>query len=399
MKRLIFHIGQPKTGTTTLQGSLAASRKALLKHGVLYPRRILGVNHRHTKAYFAGPQSASRLDRRRLNDDGPAIMEEADRAWKRICEDITHHAPATTILSSEGFFNIARYDAFPDFIRQLRKLADEVVFVTYIRSPSSYYLSSYQQHLKTTGIPQPPRQTELYRRALEPFVQSDQIRLEVHEFSRPDLIGGDIVADFTARYLTPEAAATVKTPDTKANTSISAEAMAILENVHNGANPLEYQDDGPVLANFTRRLIALDSELQGSAAPVYLPGVARIVHQSCTDLDWVRETFGIAFKMPEDAPNARGIKRENLSSVRALCPVDEARYRALWERVIESSAAEKTDGRPNTQTGKSATRQGWLASTRKLSATVRFRFCSVIRSIQQHAIARGIRALVRRKDR
>ena len=35
--KAIFHIGFPKTGTTTLQNSLHAARGALARHGVLYP--------------------------------------------------------------------------------------------------------------------------------------------------------------------------------------------------------------------------------------------------------------------------------------------------------------------------------------------------------------------------
>ncbi len=48
--RIVVHIGMPKTGTTTLQNSLANSYNFLIKHGVLYPV-IKGMNNNH---FFLG---------------------------------------------------------------------------------------------------------------------------------------------------------------------------------------------------------------------------------------------------------------------------------------------------------------------------------------------------------
>ena len=390
MKRIIVHIGQAKTGTTTLQGSLFASRDALLKHGVLYPRTIRGNNHRLAKAYFDGPEAAHKLERRLHAGDNGAIVEEATRAWNLIRDDIAKHKPATTILSSESFFSMAMNKGFSDFFELLTDMAEEVTFVAYLRAPSALYLSLYQQNLKVFGDRATLEKHAYYEPPLKHYLQTKHINLKVHKFDRAHLARGDIVADFTSRYLSADAASAVCPPDATANASISAEAMKIFEEIHKGTAPSGYGHLGPFTQSMSKRIRATDSKVPGKSSPRYKPGIARIVHDCSTDLDWVKKSFGIKFDVPEAHPDAVDISIDDLNGVSDFCVLDQDRYVALWRELAENSKNRKASAvaRPTPSPNKSA---GLINPLRSVRRTFR----RVTKPIRQSKIARAIRASMR----
>jgi len=405
MKKLIFHIGQHKTGTTTLQSSFHASRDALLKHGVLYPRALAGYNHRLIKGYFAGPEGAENLERRKFKGDATAITRRAREAWNLIQEDIRSQQPETTILSAECFERIGTEECFPEFIREISELADEVVFVAYLRAPSSRYLSGYQQLLKTSPTKVPANMNSLFRVPLEPFFEFPQVKLEVHKFDRSTLRGGSIVADFAQRYLPACAAHDLRTPNGDENSSLSAEAMAVLEDIHTGSQPAQFSNCGPFSPKLSKRIIRLDAEFPGHSRPRYKQGIATIIHEACTDLGWLRDTFGIVFTPPEASVVPVKLPREQLSRVRAICIVDESRYRALWKLVGESfetldgleiQARQKVEAE-GTKARSPDKRKPWRLSFMYHTTRKVFRFMT--KPIRSNPLSRKLRSVLRGKLR
>ena len=337
MRQLLLHIGQAKTGTTTLQSTFLASRKALLTKGVLYPKTVWGNNHRIAKVHFGGLSAAPIADRKRYNGNATELLKDGTRAWKRILSDIEKNDPDMAIISAEAFFTMPRHEGFSDFVEELNGLADEVKVVAYVRSPSAHYLSLNQQGLKHLRLNRPPNQGAFYRDSLEPYLKAFGDKLNVHKFDRSKLIDGDIIKDFTSRYLPEDAAAVLQVPTPDANSSISAEAMTLFEEICSGTAPPQYAEYGRSKQISPKKVVAIDDELPGKTRPKFRPGIARIIHDTSSDLDWVRDTFGIVFDAPDTHPDADGLSAKERIEVRSLCHVDESRLEELWERTARAT--------------------------------------------------------------
>ena len=81
--RVVVHVGLTKTGTTHLQGLLAAHAPALHEAGVLYPVRPPGL-------HFRGA-----VDVRGSAEVFGLPFEEVDGAWARLCAQVREHVEST----------------------------------------------------------------------------------------------------------------------------------------------------------------------------------------------------------------------------------------------------------------------------------------------------------------
>lgn len=85
-RRIILHVGTPKTGTSYLQAVLHRNQRTLAEHGVLYP------GERFDAHFLAA------LDLMRLPWGG--LETEAIGAWDALAEQVRHHR-GTVIISHE----------------------------------------------------------------------------------------------------------------------------------------------------------------------------------------------------------------------------------------------------------------------------------------------------------
>lgn len=101
-KRVIFHVGLPKTGTTTIQNFLAANTAALEEVGVLFPTpespsraalRQTGVGQGHHTALLQAAQG-------RWDELGPGEWDEWQAEFRRFRDS---DALTTLVLSHESF--------------------------------------------------------------------------------------------------------------------------------------------------------------------------------------------------------------------------------------------------------------------------------------------------------
>lgn len=189
MTRLILHLGDHKTGTSTLQQLFAAG------HGpahVLYPSagRANGTGH-HNLAWEIGADP-------RFN---PAKGRWSD-AWQQIAE----HAPEVALISTEAFEFKRPKRAVSAIMANRPDFVSAVDGIVYIRPHASRLLSSFAERIKR-GIGPFDRQ-EFLGMALngKRYQFASRIRrwrkmlapghLAVRVFQRSHLLDGDIVTDF-----------------------------------------------------------------------------------------------------------------------------------------------------------------------------------------------------------
>lgn len=137
--RLLLHAGTPKTGTTTLQAALHASRRRLVDHGILYPEA--GLSHELKHQWMVNLLMAGDIEGFRRNVHAVADEVLAARASR-------------VVLSTEGLFL-----HWSDFTSEARgeiaaiaALFDVTVW-TVFREPVSFATSLYSQVLKNPPSP------------------------------------------------------------------------------------------------------------------------------------------------------------------------------------------------------------------------------------------------------
>lgn len=335
MARLIVHIGQPKTGTSTLQDTLLQSRAALLEHGVLYPKPLVWNNHTTSVAHLGGLDVAPILDKIKHKGDDAKLLQESAEAWALIKKEIATHPADTIVLSSESFSDIPPDGNVSNFIKALNALSDDITIVAYLRAPASYYLSLKQQDLRHIGIASAPVHGPWFRPMLEPFMNVNGIKLDVHVFDRAQLFDQDIVTDFAHRYLPKTAHRALISSGKDLNTSVTAESMAVLEDIWTGTTPAAFQHAGRPVYEISGILGKVDDQLPGKSKLSYRPGIRALIDNTPTDLDWLAANFGVTFDGLASENAAANIALSELTNVRAMCEVDEERYERLWAAFIE----------------------------------------------------------------
>ena len=329
MTKLIMHIGEPKTGTTTLQSTLWRSRHRLLRHGILYPSNANGHNHTGAVYHLSDRRFTPRYAISRFEGDNDALYAFSGDMWQRIVEEVSTHNPDTIILSSETFFDFGNVDAVTPLLEKTKRLAQDITVVCYLREPASVYLSLKQQNLKTAHVDPPPGPNTRMRTALEPFLGIDGVTLEVHKFDRNQLIGNDVVQDFATRYLPPGMGADLVPGSNELNTALSAEMMAVCEDILAGAAHPRLRPHHGFPRTLWGRLPLIDAAVPQFRPARLKPGIAHIIQNQSQDLGWVEDTFGISFDRPAMEPAIAGTSPESLVSTRDLCPIDEKRYQDL----------------------------------------------------------------------
>jgi glycosyl transferase family WbsX/glycosyl transferase family 2 len=103
-KRIFLHVGQHKTGTTSIQGALAAQRDELADCGVLYPETGCPewadlAQHLLPWSVLRRPEALPALHEHKAN----FAAGDADRLWERLHAEIASAGADTVVISSEEF--------------------------------------------------------------------------------------------------------------------------------------------------------------------------------------------------------------------------------------------------------------------------------------------------------
>lgn len=126
--KLILHIGQQKTGSTSLQRFLYDNYDALLKHKILYPRS-LGTEHYKQHHIF------------KYRDN---LLDESLKLKEKLESEIKRSNANVVIISDENLFFGIRINK-NNIVNFLRSIFDEIEILIYLRRQDLHAPSHYQQ--------------------------------------------------------------------------------------------------------------------------------------------------------------------------------------------------------------------------------------------------------------
>ncbi|MEC7760736.1 MAG: hypothetical protein VX874_02335 [Pseudomonadota bacterium] len=316
MRRVILHIGLPKTGSSSIQASLS------------------GVDTGDVRVVRFGETLFHNVALATLLSDDPAGMRQhlnrghspAEVAARRARWDAAFGAELarptpTLVLSAEVISNAgpAKLHALADRIEASGRRLE---LFAYVREPIGLYASALQQRLKL--FDRLPRDFDpfQYRKRLEPWLDRlprDQITLR--DFVPEALTGRSPVQDFAAHCGIPPEAFTEK----RRNESLNAEVTKLLW-IFNDAMPIS--TGRPRLAEARKRLLRLLK--QNIDGPRFAPPVACIDPVRLgEDLDWLAANTGIDYR-PSVDPLWPGMCAAPLNPIlRDLAPETHASLDAL----------------------------------------------------------------------
>lgn len=337
MTQLILHIGHPKTGTTSLQRTYLRHRKDMAARGVLYPY-LNRESDRHSALIPAliGHDLVTGDVAFSPHWPGGDVMGQSEYMWQDVLRQIDDVQPHTVVLSGEGFFMLQRSWQMDALRARLEAQFDKIIVVAYLRSPQARFLSSYQQGLKTAG-----NQAYLHQRPYMGVIRTWDMfgpgQMGLHVFDRDQLTGGDVVQDFTTRY-TPDVLDLVKTVSGRElNTSISAEAMAVMQRHIPLVDHLKDADRRNAWQPVREVMLHLDQTIPGFTRPRLLPEAAEIIQRRSMDIRWMRSDYGITFSDVDYAIVSTVDKnRKYHPQVEDLCPIDPDRL-AKMDRAAQAA--------------------------------------------------------------
>jgi len=204
-KRLIIHIGMPKTGSTSLQKFLFDYYDDLFSLGICYPKHLHLHNIKFYPIFFENPFEYIDLRKRYSSKDVARIKhEEYKNEWKVAFNNNDYQ---DLIISSENLY-LWPEEQINEFNKFIKGCFEKVKIICYIREPISYLRSQIQQDIKSGRIVEKNldklvknyssacRYSKYLKRWIEVFGEHS---VELINFSNKYLIDGDLIQDFFYR--------------------------------------------------------------------------------------------------------------------------------------------------------------------------------------------------------
>ncbi len=263
MATLFIHVGLHKTGSTSIQSTLASlpeDRRPFLIGNAADPNVAGAVN-----AGFRTPRS------------GVVDEHMRERTRRRVRRALLASANRDAVISSEAFETLTAQE-FHQFMRLVRH--ERVRIIAYVREPYGLTSSVMQQRIRGgTGYTTLKRLAVNYREALEKFERYD---VDMVAFDRSVLLNGCVVQDFMARVGHPVS------PDEviSQNEGLSRTAVALLfmRNRWRAANGLPPSSATP--------LLPLLPTIAGPKFRLHPRLIDRFLRRRSDDLAWAAERFG-----------------------------------------------------------------------------------------------------------
>lgn len=158
-RRLILHIGTPKSGTTALHHCLTNTADELMANKISYPNLTgAGFGWLVHRGATSGNADVTFADFQWESNDVFSRLE-----WILSASLIASVRDNLIILSSEILNNLSQYDKFWEILNRFQienQVSVEVVI--YLRDPFSYFIACYKQSVKSSN----------FTGSLDEFVQS-----------------------------------------------------------------------------------------------------------------------------------------------------------------------------------------------------------------------------------
>jgi hypothetical protein len=279
MRTCLFHVGMPKTGSTSIQHALDGASDGRLT----FPDLGNPTHNMVLRSVFSiRPQDLPEFRDAGLSPEELAEIVQLRRRSLTVAlsrgEDIILSAEA--VLMQLGGREVRRMMTY------LRKRFDRIVFLVYLRPLSSLVNSQFQQRVRyglDSFVLPPPRYGKLLSRV---FALSGDTPAIIRTYDRALLRDGDIVRDFLHHTgLAVPVEGTVAM-----NRGLSAEATAILYgfNKHHAArhDPAGLRE---IRRDMAERMSDYGSRRFGFSAAI----LEAHLRAHAEELDWVKQTTGL----------------------------------------------------------------------------------------------------------
>jgi hypothetical protein len=287
MKKVLIHIGTPKTGSTSIQSALAN----LSSTNINYPN-IENNGHQNIEILF-------KKKRKHLNRGLHSSFKLKTRNYtqyykffsSKIKEEL--NSKNDLIISSEFLFNMTE-----DEILELKKMLKEYNFqkvkiLCYVRRPDLYYLSHVQQEIKaSTKFPQPSNFHCDYKKNIQKWIKHFGLdNVTIKEFSRNVLFKNDVVEDFN-KTINTFFKENIDLESRIDNTSMPSEAMYIMQQVR---SYMETEDGliHPTSNKIFKILTSKKMKNKGTKAKLIKDIRSKILFNSSEDIKYLNKLFGI----------------------------------------------------------------------------------------------------------
>lgn len=210
----ILHIGTDKTGSTSLQYTLATQRKTLLGQKVLYPitsavySKYL-VRHAGIRLAFSelkpeqsGIQRVLGLtDEKKINSYQQKFIDEFDQ------ELADNPSIKRVILSDEDLFRSSDLIMIQGLKNFLEQRFEKIHVISYVRDALPYVLSDYSQQIKMGKYRSLDQHLDIFfqrgglsKRLILWQTVFGSDRVNFIPYHRHSLFNGEVVADFCHKY-------------------------------------------------------------------------------------------------------------------------------------------------------------------------------------------------------
>lgn len=142
MKRLIFHIGDPKTGSTSIQNTFATRSVRFPSDKVYYPLGKNELNHNHLL------QKINKVIKQRNSKQG----QEAARYLDNLASKIASSGADYCLISGEILSGLDAAEFRKVIERHFSGIAEQIRVLSYCRPHASRFLSSYAEQIKIGGF-------------------------------------------------------------------------------------------------------------------------------------------------------------------------------------------------------------------------------------------------------
>ena len=299
--RLFVHFGVHKTGSSSIQETLFASRPSL--KALTY----LVANNRANSSLLV--RNAFDTDKRLDSGSGRRSRAEVREVGRRMFVDMCSAAcsTATAVLSAEAIAHLPP-QGLEDMHGLLARHWPEITYVGYIRDPVSYARSAFQERLKKSieqGFPfaEGSRLTLNYHQIVQRLdAMTGREAVDVFAFDRSQFPGGDVVRHF----LEVVGAADIDVPTRQVNEGLSGTAVKALY----AYRRLRVSNDLAIgHAPSRRHFVKALSDIRGPAFALDASIEDRVRSANAHIYDWAEERLGQPLR-PSPAPDRPGIREE-----------------------------------------------------------------------------------------
>lgn len=301
MRRLWLHVGMSKTGSSSIQSTLAETQ-ALPDLSYLMGR---SANPGRELITAFEPEPERKRTNRKRALDGDTLAAQGKRFLKKLDQQIEQAQGSDFVLSSEMICLLS-----PEGLQGLHDWLSprfgEIRVLAYVREPVSYIESMYQQSLKggRAGFDL-ARRYPAYRERFAPIEAAfGRERVEYRLFASEHLQDGCVVRDFVSWTGRSLPAAEV----VRINESLSLPAVGLL---------YHYRQHGPDFGQGTeavkanRALIAQLRQLPGPKFRLARSLVQPVIEAQAQDLAWMANRLGLEVPIQYAAPGTPAVDSES----------------------------------------------------------------------------------------